>query len=69
MARVCAITGKRAQSGCKVSHSQRHTKRRWQPNLIAVTLTDEQGRRRRLRISTHALRILNKSPRIRGHPS
>jgi len=69
MAKVCQITGKRAQTGCSVSHSQRHTKRRWQPNLVGITLVDEHGRRVRLRVSTHALRILNKSPRIRGHPS
>jgi large subunit ribosomal protein L28 len=65
MSKVCPLSGKRAQSGCNVSHSQRHTKRRWQPNLVSVTLTDENGRKVRLRISTYALRTLNKSPRIK----
>jgi large subunit ribosomal protein L28 len=65
MSRVCPLSGKRAQTGCNVSHSQRHTKKRWQPNLVMVTLRDENGRTKRMRISTHALRTLNKAPRIR----
>ncbi len=65
MSRVCPLSGKRALVGCNVSHSQRHTKRRWQPNLVAVTLVDAQGRKRRMRISTHALRTLNKSPKLK----
>jgi ribosomal protein L28 len=48
-----------------VSHSQRHTKRKWQPNLVKVTLLDEQGRRKRLRISTKALRTMNKDARFK----
>lgn len=65
MSKVCPLTGKRALTGCNVSHSQRHTKRKWQPNLVNVTLTDERGRKVRLRISTHALRILNKDARLK----
>jgi len=65
MSRVCPLTGKRAQVGCNVSHSQRHTKRKWQPNLVAVTLVDGRGRKLRLRISTSALRTLNKGPRLK----
>ena len=66
MSKVCPLTGKRAQVGCNVSHSQRHTKRRWQPNLVAVTLRDARGRRVRLRISTSALRTLNKNERVKA---
>ena len=66
MSKVCPLTGKRAQVGCNVSHSQRHTKRRWQPNLVAVTLLDARGRRLRLRISTSALRTLNKNERTKA---
>jgi large subunit ribosomal protein L28 len=65
MSKVCPLSGKRALTGCNVSHSQRHTKRRWQPNLVAVTLTDDRGRKVRMRISTYALRTLNKSPRVK----
>jgi ribosomal protein L28 len=35
------------------------------PNLVTVTLRDEHGRSKRMRISTTALRTLNKSPRLR----
>lgn len=51
--------------GNHVSHSQRHVKRRWMPNLVNVTLTDEAGRKTRMRISAKALRTLCKSPRIK----
>jgi len=50
-------------SGNNVSHSQRHTKRKWQLNLVSVTLTDANGRKRRMRVSAAALRTLNKDPR------
>ena len=65
MSKVCPITGKRAQTGHNVSHSQRHTKRKWQPNLVKVTLVDEHGRKKRMRISAKALRTLNKDVRIK----
>ncbi len=65
MSKVCPITGKKAMTGNNVSHSQRHTKRKFQPNLIDVTITDANGRRKKMRISAKALRTLNKSPRIK----
>jgi len=65
MSKVCPITGKRAQTGHNVSHSQRHTKRKWQPNLVNVTVVDENGRKKRMRISTKALRTMNKDARIK----
>ncbi|MCC7477427.1 50S ribosomal protein L28 [bacterium] len=65
MSKVCPITGKRPVTGHHVSHSQRHVKRRWMPNLINVTLTDERGRKVRVRIAAKALRTLCKAPRIK----
>lgn len=65
MSKVCPLTGKRPVTGHNVSHSQRHTKRRWEPNLVNVTLVDEAGRKTRMRISAKALRTLNKSPRVK----
>ena len=47
MSKVCPITGKRPITGHNVSHSQRHTKRRWEPNLVSVTFVDQFGRKRR----------------------
>jgi len=56
MARRCELTGKGAQVGHKVSHSNRKTKRRFLPNLCNVTLiSDELGRSVRLRVSVNAL--------------
>jgi large subunit ribosomal protein L28 len=57
MSRRCELTGKNAQVGHLVSHSQIKTKRRFQPNLCDVTLlSDSLKRSVRLRISAHALR-------------
>jgi large subunit ribosomal protein L28 len=60
MSRRCDLTGKTAQVGHKVSHSNRKTKRRFLPNLVNVTLTsDTLGRSVRLRISTNALKTVD----------
>jgi large subunit ribosomal protein L28 len=60
MSRRCELTGKTAQVGHKVSHSNRKTKRRFLPNLVNVTLTsDALGRSVRLRISTNALKTVD----------
>jgi large subunit ribosomal protein L28 len=64
MSRVCSVTGKRAMSGNNVSHSQRHTRRKWQPNLVQVTTVDKFGRKTRVKMCAKALRTLNKSPKI-----
>jgi len=60
MSRRCELTGKGAQVGHKVSHSNIKTKRRFLPNLISATLmSDALGRSVRLRISAHALRSVD----------
>jgi large subunit ribosomal protein L28 len=57
MSRRCELSGKNAQVGHLVSHSQIKTKRRFMPNLCDVTLiSDTLNRNVRLRISAHALR-------------
>ena len=57
MSRRCELTGKAVQSGNKVSHSNRKTRRRFLPNLVQVTLISESLERAvRLRISAAALR-------------
>jgi large subunit ribosomal protein L28 len=38
MSNVCAICGKKSQTGNKVSHSNRKTKRRWMPNLQQIKI-------------------------------
>ncbi len=57
MSRRCELTGKAVQSGNKVSHSNRKTRRRFLPNLVRVTLISEALERAvRLRVSAAALR-------------
>jgi large subunit ribosomal protein L28 len=61
MSRRCELTGKSAQTGHTVSHSNIKTKRRFLPNLLNVTLlSDSLGRKVRLRISANALRTIDR---------
>ena len=61
MSRRCELTGKSAQTGHKVSHSNIKTKRRFLPNLLNVTLmSDSLGRSVRLRISANALKSVDR---------
>ena len=60
MARRCDLTGKAAQTGHKVSHSNRKTKRRFLPNLCNVTfMSDALERSVRLRVSANALKSVD----------
>jgi len=60
MSRRCELTGKAAQVGHKVSHSNRKTKRRFLPNLLNVTvISDALGRSVKLRISANALKTID----------
>ena len=60
MSRRCDLTGKTAQVGHKVSHSNIKTKRRFLPNLCNVTfISDALGRNVRLRVSTNALKSVD----------
>jgi large subunit ribosomal protein L28 len=61
MPRVCKVTGKKTQVGMNVSHSERHTKRTFLPNLQTLKFrSDILGRDFSLRISTAGLRTLTK---------
>ena len=61
MARKCSLTGVRGLNGNRVSHSQRKTKRVQQPNLIKKRIfIPEENRTVTLRLTTRALRTLNK---------
>jgi len=60
MSRRCELTGKTAQVGHKVSHSNRKTKRRFLPNLLNVTvMSDVLGRSVKLRVSANALKSID----------
>jgi large subunit ribosomal protein L28 len=61
MSRVCQLTGKSVMVGNNVSHSNRKTKRKFLPNLISKRFfLVEEGQYITLKISTSALRTINK---------
>ena len=61
MSRVCQLTGKSVMVGNNVSHSKRRTKRKFLPNLISKRFfLAEEGQYITLKISTSALRTINK---------
>ncbi|MEM7182181.1 MAG: 50S ribosomal protein L28 [Spirochaetota bacterium] len=61
MARKCAVTGKGTTYGNSVSHSHLKTRRNWKVNLIKKRIfVEDENRWVTLRISTRALRTLNK---------
>ena len=61
MARRCAVTGKKPMSGHNVSHANNRTKRKFLPNLITKRIfVPETGQTVRLKISTSALRTIQK---------
>jgi large subunit ribosomal protein L28 len=61
MSKVCQITGKKASVGNNVSHSKRRTKRKFEVNLHTKKFYwVEQDMWIQLRLSTRALRTINK---------
>ncbi|MEE8582032.1 MAG: 50S ribosomal protein L28 [Myxococcota bacterium] len=61
MSHRCSLTGKQAQFGHNVSHSNRKTNRRFLPNIQKVTLVSEAlGRHLRLQVATGTLRTVQK---------
>ena len=76
MSRECQITGKKALVGANVSHSNRHTKRRFEINLRSKRFWLEDERRWiTLRVSARGMRRIDKlglhtviaELRARGH--
>jgi len=60
MSRRCELTGKGVMVGNNVSHAKNRTRRRFLPNLNAITLQSEAlGRGFKLRISAAALRTVD----------
>jgi large subunit ribosomal protein L28 len=61
MARVCQVTGKGPMVGNHVSHANNKTKRRFLPNLQSRRFwVESENRWVRLRVSTKALRTIDK---------
>jgi large subunit ribosomal protein L28 len=62
MARRCDITGKGPMSGNNVSHANNRTRRRFGVNLQKASfLSDRLGQTVRLRLSTRAIRTIEKN--------
>ncbi len=57
MSRVCAVSGKKALSGNRRSHSLHATRRKWNVNLQTVKVMVD-GKPQRIRISARALKTL-----------
>jgi large subunit ribosomal protein L28 len=61
MSRKCELTGVKPMVGHKVSHSNIKTKRRFEPNLVNVTLHSEAlGQSFSARIAASTLRTIDK---------
>lgn len=60
--KICQITGKRAQVGNNVSHSNKKSKRTFAPNLRTKRFfLEEEGRWVTLKVSANAMRTINKN--------
>ncbi|MBF0205552.1 MAG: 50S ribosomal protein L28 [Oligoflexia bacterium] len=61
MSKICDLTGKRRLVGNKISHAHNRRKTKQQVNLHTKRVFDpESGETVKLRLSTHAIRTLDK---------
>ena len=61
MSRVCQVTGKSPLVGHNVSHSNRHTKRRFEINLMNKRFwLEDEKRWITLRVSARGMRMIDK---------
>ena len=56
MSKVCQCCGRGPVTGNNVSHSNRHTRRRWQLNLQTVRVDFGDGERTKLKVCARCLR-------------
>jgi len=62
MSKICQITGKRVITGNNVSHSNRKTKRTFEPNLFVKKFyLPEEDRYVKLKVSAAGIRTINKN--------
>jgi large subunit ribosomal protein L28 len=55
----CDLCGKTPMFGHNISHSKRHTNRRWTPNIHSVTLIVD-GKKKKMNLCTRCLRTQHK---------
>jgi len=61
MSKRCELTGVGPQTGSNVSHSNRHTRRRWEPNLTEKRIfVPEENRWITVKATARALKTLTK---------
>ena len=56
MSRKCEICGKGQVSGNAVSHSNRHTRRKWNANIQTVRIAEENGTVRKANVCTKCIK-------------
>jgi large subunit ribosomal protein L28 len=56
----CQVCGRGPQFGNNVSHSMRHTKRRWNPNIQKTTVTVD-GKSRSMAVCTSCIKTMSKT--------
>ena len=56
MSRKCEVCGKGQVSGNAVSHSNRHTRRKWNANIQTVRIAEETGAVRKANVCTKCLK-------------
>ena len=56
MSNKCEICGKGQVSGNNVSHSNRHTRRKWNANIQTVRVQEPNGTVRRANVCTRCIR-------------
>lgn len=61
MSRRCDITEKGVMTGNNVSHANNRTRRRFLPNLQSITFISEVLGKVRLKVSTRAMRTIEKN--------
>lgn len=56
MAKECYYTGRKTNTGNNRSHALNATKRKFKANLQKVRILDENGNKKRVWVSTHAIK-------------
>ncbi|MBP3892197.1 MAG: 50S ribosomal protein L28 [Solobacterium sp.] len=65
MSKVCAVSGKKAMTGNRRSHSLRATRRKWNVNLQKVRMIVD-GKPKTVRISARAMKTLKGGAKVKA---
>lgn len=68
MSRTCPVTGKKPMSGKNVSHSMRHTCRKWNVNMQTTTIIVD-GKKQKIKVSAAGLRTIRKNAKANAEAS